>query len=69
VIANTTPPEIRHFFQATINEEVLQEGFGCQAEILDDLWRACQEHQRLYPITGYTLCRASSAGGMYRLPS
>jgi predicted DNA-binding transcriptional regulator YafY len=47
VIANTTPPEIRHFFQATINAEVLQEGFGCQAEILDDLWRACQEHQRL----------------------
>ncbi len=46
VIANT-PAEIRHFFQTSINEDVLQEGFGCQAEILDDLWRACQEHQRL----------------------
>jgi predicted DNA-binding transcriptional regulator YafY len=26
---------------------VLQQGFGCDATIVHDLWRACQEHRRL----------------------
>ncbi|GIX49161.1 MAG: hypothetical protein KatS3mg131_3372 [Candidatus Tectimicrobiota bacterium] len=46
IIANT-PAEVRAFFQASLDDVVLQEGFGCDAAILQDLWRACQEHQRL----------------------
>lgn len=46
-IVSNTPPEVRGFFQASIDEAVLQEGFGCRPEILNDLWRACQEHHRV----------------------
>ncbi len=46
VISNT-PAQVRAFFQASIDEGVLQKGFGCNAEILEDLWSACQEHRRL----------------------
>jgi predicted DNA-binding transcriptional regulator YafY len=46
VISNT-PAEVRAFFQASIDDVVLQDGLGCNAGILDDLWRACQEHRRL----------------------
>jgi predicted DNA-binding transcriptional regulator YafY len=46
VISNT-PAEIRTFFQVSIDDVVLQQGFGCNADILDDLWSACQEHRRL----------------------
>lgn len=46
VISNT-PAEVRAFFQVSIDEGVLREGFGCNADILNDLWSACQEHRRL----------------------
>jgi len=46
VISNT-PAEIRAFFQVSIDEGVLQKGFGCDAAIREDLWSACQEHRRL----------------------
>jgi predicted DNA-binding transcriptional regulator YafY len=46
-ILSNTPAEIRAFLQASLDDVVLQEGFGCQPAILKDLWRACQEHQRL----------------------
>jgi len=46
VISNT-PAEVRTFFQASIDDVVLQQGFGCNADILDDLWSACQAHRRL----------------------
>jgi predicted DNA-binding transcriptional regulator YafY len=46
VISNT-PAELRAFFQASLDDVVLQEGFGCDPTIVHDLWRACQEHQRL----------------------
>jgi predicted DNA-binding transcriptional regulator YafY len=46
VISNM-PTEVRAFFQASLDDVVLQEGFGCNATILQDLWRACQEHRRL----------------------
>ena len=46
VISNT-PAEVRTFFQASIDDVVLQQGFGCDAAILHDLWSACQEHRRL----------------------
>jgi hypothetical protein len=35
------------FFQASLDDVVLQEGFGCDATVVQDLWRACQEHRRL----------------------
>lgn len=46
VISNT-PAEVRAFFQVSIDAGVLQEGFGCNANILEELWSACQEHRRL----------------------
>ena len=46
VISNT-PAELRAFFQASLDDVVLQQGFGCDASIVHDLWRACQEHRRL----------------------
>ena len=46
VISNT-PAELRAFFQASLDDVVLQQGFGCDATIVHDLWRACQEHRRL----------------------
>jgi predicted DNA-binding transcriptional regulator YafY len=46
VISNT-PAELRAFFQASLDDVVLQEGFGCDPTMVHDLWRACQEHQRL----------------------
>jgi predicted DNA-binding transcriptional regulator YafY len=46
VIGNT-PAELRAFFEASLDDVVLQEGFGCDAAVLHDLWRACQGHQRL----------------------
>lgn len=47
VISNT-PAELRAFFQASLDDVVLQKGFGCDATVLQDLWRACQEHRRVY---------------------
>lgn len=38
---------MRAFLQASLDDIVLQKGFGCNAPILHDLWRACQEHQRV----------------------
>jgi predicted DNA-binding transcriptional regulator YafY len=46
VISNM-PAELRAFFRASLDDVVLQEGFGCNAAILHDLWHACQEQQRL----------------------
>jgi predicted DNA-binding transcriptional regulator YafY len=46
VISNT-PAELRAFFQTSLDDVVLQEGFGCNATILQDLWCACQKHERL----------------------
>ena len=46
VISNTSA-ELRTFFQASLDDVVLQQGFGCDATIVHDLWRACQEHRRL----------------------
>lgn len=46
IVANA-PTEIRAFLLASIDTDMLQGGFGCQAEIVDDLWRACQERRRL----------------------
>lgn len=36
-----------HSFQSSLNDVVLQEGFGCDAATLQDLWRACREHRRV----------------------
>jgi predicted DNA-binding transcriptional regulator YafY len=46
VISNTAP-ELRAFFQTSLDDVVLQEGFGCDATVVQDLWCACQEHRRL----------------------
>jgi predicted DNA-binding transcriptional regulator YafY len=46
VVCNT-PAEIRAFLEASLEDVVLQDGFGCNPTILHDLWQACQEHQRL----------------------
>jgi predicted DNA-binding transcriptional regulator YafY len=46
-VVSNTPAEVRDFLQTALDDVVLQEGFGCNATILHDLWRACQEHQRL----------------------
>jgi predicted DNA-binding transcriptional regulator YafY len=46
-VVSNTPAEIRAFLQASLDDVVLQEGFGCTPTILHDLWSACQEHQRL----------------------
>jgi hypothetical protein len=45
-VVSNTPVEVRAFLQASLDDIVLQEGFGCNATILHDLWRACQEHHR-----------------------
>ena len=46
-VVSNTPAEIRAFLQASLDDVVLQAGFGCNPAILHDLWDACQEHQRL----------------------
>ena len=46
-VVSNTPAEVRAFLQASLDDVVLQDGFGCNATILHDLWQACQEHQRL----------------------
>ena len=46
-VVSNTPAEVRAFLQASLDDVVLQEGFGCNATILHDLWQACQECQRL----------------------
>src|SRR5262249_24006732 len=46
-VVSNTPTEIRAFLQASLDDVVLQDGFGCNPTILHDLWQACQEHQRL----------------------
>jgi predicted DNA-binding transcriptional regulator YafY len=43
VISNT-PAELRAFFQTSLDDVVLQEGCGCNATMLQDLWCACQKH-------------------------
>jgi predicted DNA-binding transcriptional regulator YafY len=46
-VVSNTPAEIRAFLEASLDDVVLQDGFGCNPTILHDLWQACQEHQRL----------------------
>src|SRR5215510_858277 len=46
-VVSNTPAEVRAFLQASLDDVVLQDGFGCNPTILRDLWDACQEHQRL----------------------
>lgn len=46
-VVSNTPVEVRAFLQASLDDVVLQEGFGCDASILHDLWHACQERQRV----------------------
>ena len=46
-VVSNMPGEVRAFLQTSLDDVVLQEGFGCDATILQDLWRACQERQRL----------------------
>jgi predicted DNA-binding transcriptional regulator YafY len=46
-VVSNTPAEVRAFLQASLDDVVLQDGFGCNPTILHDLWQACQEHQRL----------------------
>ena len=46
-VVSNTPAAVRAFLQASLDDVVLQEGFGCNATVLHDLWRACQERQRL----------------------
>jgi predicted DNA-binding transcriptional regulator YafY len=46
-VVSNTPVEVRAFLQTSLDDVVLQEGFGCNATILHDLWRAYQEHQRV----------------------
>ena len=46
-VISTTPAALRAFFQASLDDVVLQEGFGCNAMLLQDLWHALQERQRL----------------------
>ena len=46
-VISTAPTELRAFFQASLDDVVLQQGFGCDATIVHDLWRTCQEHRRL----------------------
>jgi len=46
-VVSNMPGEVRAFLQTSLDDVVLQEGFGCDASILQDLWRACQERQRV----------------------
>ena len=46
-VVSNTPAEVHAFLQASLDDVVLQDGFGCNPTILHDLWQACQEHQRL----------------------
>ncbi len=46
-VVSNTPAEVRAFLQASLDDVVLQDGFGCNPTILHDLWDACQKHQRL----------------------
>lgn len=46
-VVSNMPGEVRAFLQTSLDDVVLQEGFGCNAAILQDLWRACQERQRV----------------------
>ncbi len=46
-VVSNTPAEARAFLQASLDDVVLQDGFGCNPTILHALWDACQEHQRL----------------------
>ena len=45
-VVSNMPGEVRAL-QTSLDDVVLQEGFGCDATILQDLWRACQERQRV----------------------
>lgn len=49
-VLSNMPAEVRTFFQTSLDDVVLQEGFGCDATMLSDLWRACQEHRRLHIV-------------------
>jgi predicted DNA-binding transcriptional regulator YafY len=51
-VISTTPTELRAFFQASLDDVVLPQGFGCDATIVQDLWRACQEHRRRMQAAG-----------------
>jgi biotin operon repressor len=47
LVLNLSISEVRAFLQTSLDDVVLQEGFGCNAAILQDLWLACQERQRV----------------------
>lgn len=40
-------PVLRSFLQTALDDVVLQQGFGCQPKILEDLRQACQEHHHV----------------------
>lgn len=40
-------PALRDFLQTVLDEIVLQQGFGCRPEILEDLRKACSDHRHL----------------------
>lgn len=40
-------PVLRPFLQTALEDVVLQQGFGCQPRILEDLRQACQEHHHV----------------------
>lgn len=40
-------PELRGFLRTMLDETVLREGFGCDAEILESLRQACVEHRHV----------------------
>lgn len=46
-IVSNVEADLRTFFEASLDDVVLQKGFGCDASIVHDLWRACQEHRRV----------------------
>ena len=46
-VVSNMPGEVRAFLQTSLDDVVLHEGFGCDASILQDLWRACQKRQRV----------------------
>lgn len=46
-IVAAAQPALRGFLQNVLDEIVWREGFGCDAAILDDLRRACIDHQHL----------------------
>jgi predicted DNA-binding transcriptional regulator YafY len=46
-IVASAQPALRDFLQTVLDEMVWREGFGCNATILEDLRRACNEHHHV----------------------